>query len=433
MILWSAGLVDAAPASPREAPGAPTAGRAKSLPPLPRKFCLTPEFRLLLACCSTPGPSSESIALLSAAGIDWNKFVQLAARQQVALLAHAALHQRARDFIPQKAREKLKDQAVRARGRALHHVAESVRLNRAFLQEGIGAIPMKGTTLSQQLFNDPAMRQVQDIDFMVRQEDLDRADHLLTTHGYRRIFPAAELTPKMRQRTLLQDHHWTYTHSGLPLALELHWRLDLWTREDVLELWNHSQKMECMGTTFRVLDQDATLLLLCSHGAGHRWSRLKWLNDVALLLARERTAASDSLFAMAARLGLERALAQAALLAHWLLGTDLAEPLRQLVQREPLCVTLASQAVRALFMDRRRLRRMERFGLLTSLPYTLCLRKDLALTVYMRKLWMSSAYFGDFPLSDQWFWLYYPLRPLLWARNTVQRMRSGNSSQISNP
>jgi Uncharacterised nucleotidyltransferase len=401
----------------------PTIQESDSLPFLPARYRFTPEFQLLLACCSTPRSHSQTIASLCLEGIDWGAFTSLVTRHQVTALAYAGLCNSAAEHVPGPIRENLKQRTLSVRANALHHAAELVRLSRAFAEKGIEVISLKGTTLSLRLFGDPAMRHVQDIDLMVKASALDHADTVFKARGYRRIFPEAELTPKMRQRMLLQDHHFTYNHDELRLAVELHWGLDLWSSANVSELWDHCKQTNWMGATFRALDDDALLLMLCSHGAGHRWSRLKWLSDVAPLLEQERAGKWDEFLRMAARLDLEIALAQAVLLTHWLFGTHLPGPLRALAMKEKSSADLACQALRMMLADRKRLAAQERYGVLTSLRYALRLRRNLPLHVCMRKVWISSAYFSDFPLPDRMFWLYYPLRPWLWLRNQYAKAR----------
>jgi Uncharacterised nucleotidyltransferase len=405
------------------APELPSIQESDSLPSLPARFHLTPEFQLLLACCSTPTLHGQTIASLCSKDIDWGAFTSLVTRHQVTALVYDALCQHAIVHVPSQLKEDLKQRTLSVRAHALHHAAELVRLNQAFADAGIEVISLKGVTLSLRLFGDPAMRHVQDTDLMVKAKDLDRADALLRARGYRRTSPAADLTPKMWQRMLLQDHHLSYSHDELRLVVELHWGLDLWLPANVSELWDHNQQTNWMGTTFRVLDDDAVLLVLCSHGAGHRWSRLKWLSDVAPLLEQERSGEWNDLFAMAARFDLELALGQAAMLAHWLFGTRLADPLGALARREKSSGDLACRALQVVLADKKRLVTQERYGILTSLRYALRLRRNLPLHVYMRKVWISSAYFSDFPLPDSMFWLYYPLRPWLWLWNQYARAR----------
>jgi hypothetical protein len=81
-----------------------------------------------------------------------------------------------------------------------------------------------------------------------------------------------------------------------------------------------------MGTSFLNLKNGALLLFLCDRGAKHRWSRIKWLNDVAGLLAQERSFSWENILALADRFDLSLALAQADMLVHWLYGVPLPQP-----------------------------------------------------------------------------------------------------------
>jgi Uncharacterised nucleotidyltransferase len=382
------------------------------LPALPSRFRFTTEFQLLLACCSIAPVSreprrAEAIASLCNAAIHWDAFTSLVRRHQVPGLVHAALCPHGPASLPDRVRRSLKKQKLRLCGRALRHAAELVRLNTAFAEQGIDVIPLKGVGLSLRLFGDPGMRRLQDMDLLVKPEDLGRGAQLLAAHGYRCIFPDFPATPKMKEKMLAQDHHQAYWHDRLQILVELHWRIDQWTPGDVLELWNHCQKTEWMGTTIQQLDDDALLLFLCSHGAGHKWSCLKWLSDVAALMARQRTTTWDSLLDLAARFDLERALAQTALLLHWLYGTRPAEPLSALIRKERSSRDLARKAVQVMLLNETQLLASERFGQLKYLRYTLRLRRRLPFHDYMRQLWISSSY----------------LRPLIWLKRHCRQSK----------
>ena len=135
---------------------------------------------------------------------------------------------------------------------------------------------------------------------------------------------------------------------------------------------------------------------------------------------------------MATQLHLKRALAQAALLANWLFGTHLPEPFCALATKEKRSVDLACKAVRVVLLNKNKLRIFERFWLLTSLTYTLRLRGGSLVHTYMSRVWISSHYFSDFPLPDTAFWLYYPLRPFLWAWNQYRKAKNNRKLKSEN-
>jgi hypothetical protein len=63
----------------------------------------------------------------------------------------------------------------------------------------------------------------------------------------------------------------------------------------------------------------------------HKWFRIKWLNDIAMLLSRDRSEGWDNLLAMAEQLDLRRTPAQTALLVHWLYEITLPVPVQRLI------------------------------------------------------------------------------------------------------
>ena len=418
-----------------------------SLPPLPARFQLTPEFRLLLASAwiapegpphqrvgrvipnppskldrecgalritrSTPYAQTQAERVRAAChdGIDWEEFVSLVDRHRV-LVPHDELRRLVGNRLPDWAYEQLKSRRAEACRHALRQAAELVRLHGAFGARGIEMIPLKGVMLSVQLFDDPAMRSTRDLDLLVRPERLDEADQILRSGGYRLVSPDCELTPRRKKWLLRASHHFGYTHDQRHQLVELHWRLLLWKTEHVAELWKHCQAMAWMGTKFLTLKDDSLLLFLCDHGSKHQWRRVKWLADVAVLLAQERDFSWDNLLALADRFDLSRPLAEAGLLVHWLYGIRIPEPLVELIGRQQSASDMASQSVEAMLLSE------EAYSTLSvRLKNVMFLgrnRERLSRRASWRSCLLSTDEFKEFPLPDRLFWLYFPLRPLLW-------------------
>lgn len=393
--------------------------KPEPLPSIPGHFRLSPEFRLLTAC-SWVAPSSsaqdqaEKIVSLRDECTDWGAFTALVNRHEVSALVYASLRKHAVNLFPDNVREKLKERSEQVRRQALLHAAELVRLIRKFAGHGIEVLPLKGMMLSLQLFGDPGMRHSRDMDLMVKLEDLDRSDRLLEAEGYRRIFPGAGMTARQRRYLISEGCHYGYQHERLGLHLELHWRCDLWTPELSEELWSGCRQVDWMGVRIKCPAEDALLLFLCDHGARHKWMRLKWLGDVAMLLS-QRPAECDDLLTIARRLDLTLILAQTALLTHWLYGIPLSEPLRNLIIREKSAFALATEALDAMLgADRYRF-----LNGLRDMRYNARLKTTLSRYTALKRLRISPTDFEEFPLPDSLFWLYYPLRPILWIKRHI--------------
>lgn len=177
-------------------------------------------------------------------------------------------------------------------------------------------------------------------------------------------------------------------------------------------LLHHTQLQEWQGSVVNYLDNDALLLLLCDHGARHEWFRLKWLSDVARLLAAARVTSWESLFALARRLDLQRTLAHSALLVHWIYDIPLPAQLYELIGQEKLIASLSTRAMAAILKGEKELTAAG--AALRVARQMKQLRPSLPYSVLLKSVMTSGNDWQMIPLPDALFWLYYPLRPFLW-------------------
>lgn len=392
-----------------------------ALPELPEHIRLTPEFRLLAAASWAAPPALIGIqagkiaSLCNEGNIDWNQFILLVDRHRVPVLAYLALRRHAAGHVPDEIIGRLKDRSAGSRIQALRHAAELVRLVKIFSDHGIGVIPLKGLLLSQQLYDDPCIRHAKDLDIMVRPEHIDHADRLLKKEGYVNIFPGFELTERQKRYLNTGIHHFEYMHRASGLNLELHWRSWLWTAAQTEELWAHSHDETWLGASLQLLEDDFQFLYLCDHGAGHRWYRLKWLSDIAMMLAQERPAVSAELVRRAEQLDLKKALAQTALLIHWLYGIRLPEALATVIHDEDGARSLAGSAMKEMLLGEQQiLDAGKRFGTVRRALYLRHLKPAMPRSMILKGILMSPEDFKLLSLPAGLFFLYIPLRPFLW-------------------
>jgi len=391
------------------------------LPIIPEKFSLTPEFRLLAACSWIAPPAleqdqAERIASLCKAGIDWEEFLVLVRRHGVSSLAYTMLCRHAGDRLPAAIRDILKTDHIQSSGQALLQSAELIRIGKRFSEQGIEMIPLKGVLLSQRLYGSPAMRKTLDIDILVKVEDLERADAILKDDGYQCDQLDSGLTIKQKHYIKQYTHHFEYANEHRGIRLELHCRSHFWAGQQIDELWNNSHSLDFMGSRFNVLNDGVNLLYLCEHGARHNWICLKWLSDVAMLLADENLDDWENLIGQADRLDLSRVLAHSALMAHWIYGIILPESLCNVINREKKLTELGRSAMKVLLQGtviRREPtgRRAERLEVARHLKL---LKPSLSYGMILKELLITPEDFKLMPLPDKMFWMYYPLRPILW-------------------
>lgn len=190
------------------------------------------------------------------------------------------------------------------------------------MADGIEPLFLKGSALAMLAYGAIPRRQFGDIDLLVRPTDARRAAMLLEEAGYRTPDGAHDLSNRVaRAMPLAKDL--AIRHPGNGQFVELHWRMADNPREyPILERETIQWVELAPGAALPTLATDALFAYICNHGAAHLWARLRWLADVAALLARE-TDGGDRLWHGAVARNQSRAAASAILLARRFFDTPL--------------------------------------------------------------------------------------------------------------
>lgn len=408
-----------------------TDSTASCLPPLPCDRMLSPELRLAVACSwIAPAPWEDlqdaTVRAICAAGVDWEAFLRQVDRHGIPVQALSVLRRCEGLDVPDDVHGALKDRNKRTVVKSFMQTGELIRINRLLKAHDIDMIALKGVALSQRLYGTPHVRTSCDIDVLVRPQDLAAVDRLLAGIGYRDMHKVMEhLTERQQAALLIGAHHLGYSSRENGQHLEVHWRSRLWSRDDMEVFWQGRQETTLQGESLGCPDDATLLLFLCDHGARHWWVRLKWLGDVAMMLADDGRQDWDAVLALADRLGLGRVLAQAALLVHRLYGLPLPSPVAALVRGEKSAVGLAKKALAAMG-DGRKTSRFPWAGLclegIRRAIYYRQIRSAVPWSRWVKELATAPAPdYLTLPLPDSLFWLYLPLRPFFWLQREYGR------------
>lgn len=169
---------------------------------------------------------------------------------------------------------------------AMEQVLSVLRLRNGLEGAGIPMLVLKGAALSQRLWGFPLLRRAADVDLLVPAERVEEAWQVLAAAGYVMIRPARMLNPAAARlyRRVTKDS--LHQQPGQGLTIELHWRLsDEMADPDFPPEQDRQQVMLAPGRPVATLSDEALFVYLCVHGAAHAWARLKWLADVARLVA----------------------------------------------------------------------------------------------------------------------------------------------------
>lgn len=393
----------------------------------------SPAFRLMIATSwLAPAPwqplQEEAIRLAVDAQPDWREYILLVDRHRTPALSCAALNRVPGISIPAQANDALQFRGQSCRVHALKlcmQLADALRLLNA---AGIPAIPLKGQILSQQLYGDIGLRHAKDIDLEVPREQIARARQCLSNAGWQLQSSFFPMTPRQWQSFLNHEHSLDFTHQSSGYTLELHWNSQWETPEEAHARWARSTPATWQGCSIRNMHPADRTLYLCCHGGSHLWFRAKWIGDIA----RAHTLDLldwDSTWKLAQDSGHANVLASTLALLQNLYNLPIpgfvqpnqANPASQLV-------TLPLQALENPNEP------IQQIGLAKSL-------QRIRLDRYRRILWprknrrngFTDLFYArqDFkavPLPDPLFWLYKPLRPILWLPRWIRRIASPKSS-----
>jgi Uncharacterised nucleotidyltransferase len=381
-----------------------------------------PEMELLLCCARTRTNPEMSQRIREAARkeIDWFQFIRLAHRHDTLALIYWNLHRICPDIVPSGVLEPLRarHQAEAAHARLL--AKELVDILGFLDSHGIQAMPFKGPALAVRLYGDLSLRGFGDLDIMISERDVVRARRLLIDRGYA---PASVDTGELNQ-FLHERHELLLYRADGRVRLDLHWRFTsraACLAGDPERFLKNLETISVVGEEVQSLRLETYLLVLSMHAAKHRWVQLKFICDIAEILAVPDL---DWRYVLeeADDLGLKRALGTGLLLAQRLLGASLPPKLAQNLKIDRTAKALAAEARTRLFAEP-----SERWGLQGGITCQLEIRErfqdrtKIFLRYFLHKLKPSELDRWFLPMPRFLSLAYYFVRPVRLALEKMGR------------
>jgi hypothetical protein len=211
--------------------------------------------------------------------VEWERVVDAARRSGLCGLILESVRSRAID-IPETAARQLgseTDHCASVNGYALSRLAE---IARAFRDACIDLLVLKGAALIADLYGDPGLRPMSDLDLLIHPCDAERADGWLRKLGFDR-------GPSLLTGDFYPRYHYEaeYLQRGFrPLRLDVHvrpWRpLRCGRLIPEHALWHDRREVPVGNGTMNVPGRTELLLHLVGHAAFHGADRLLWLVDI---------------------------------------------------------------------------------------------------------------------------------------------------------
>lgn len=363
---------------------------------------IKPEMQLLLACgrSSLTADTVPAISDLAAGAIDWSAFVDLAAAHGLINVAYSALKPHAPIRVPQKIVAQLRQQllANAAHNTLLTH--ELTQLVALFTEASIDVVSYKGPVLATLLYGSVAPRQFNDLDFLVRAQDVVRAQALLLNRGYRsRLQLEWEHSFVCDNDQRMVDLHWAFTGNAFRFAL------------DFDAVWRAAQRVTIGNKSVATLGLQDTLLLQCINGAKDDWALLSQIYEIGQFV-KTYPLDWDALLVRAKSLGCLRIVRVGLWLAHKLFAAPIPARLAHAIQLDDAVRKVGEQIVSRLTgasvvgnaMSTEKTRALMRENLRDRLPIY---QRVLAFIVSPNE--MDRAFV---PLPRRMAWLYFLVRPV---------------------
>ena len=303
-----------------------------------------PEAELLLLSAGAWREPAGLARLQALAGgpVDWSKLLQLAEFHGMVPALTGALSAACPERVGAETLQTLRFRSQRVIQQNNSLVAELLRLLPSFEAQGIPVLPYKGPENAGSMYGSLALRPFGDLDLLVGEGDLPRAEALLRDQGY-----------IQKERLLWQ----AFFERPDGLGIDLHWRLaPRWDPApgSFEELWARARLAPLSGTQVRTFAPEDLLLVFCIQlvmDARSARQRLIQVCDTAALLRSCPELNWDGVLARARAVGARRMLLLGLRMAHELLGAPLPPSVARRVQRERSLDRLSDQVERGLWRE----------------------------------------------------------------------------------
>ncbi|PWV93804.1 putative nucleotidyltransferase-like protein [Paenibacillus cellulosilyticus] len=373
------------------------------------------ELQLLLSIISDETVHTEDyIRNLIEQSIDWDTFVLLAYQHRVYPVVASRIKSSYETLFPIEVNKQLSQMYIRNTFQMLKLTAEMEKLCRELETQHIRSLVLKGPVLAEALYGDFSLRTSKDVDLLVSKDDLALAEKVILQQGYK---PDKE-TLQVLNSLFVKDHHIGYTHPETGVQVELHWRMspDTYKEPAFSELWERRRSTVKTNYPVHYLGHEDLFVYLVLHGARHGWFRLRWLADVDRMIREGLN--WDAVFDGFQYQDSMHVSEQTLLLSELLFNSPSVEhPKRLHYEFDNRALELAQEALKMItelvnFKETQSADEanayFERYNMLLMSPQQKW--KQMLSTLYP-----SSQDAQLLPLPKWLHFMYFPLRPFLWA------------------
>lgn len=214
-------------------------------------------------------------------GLDWDFILKTAETHHILPFVALAL-KRAGGLskLPLDRRRKISEGLSRGAAENLVKVSEFRKINRSFQEEEISVAPLKGIALTELIYEEIPIRQMADIDLLIRDTDFEKAEKLLSRLGFKRQACPYAWQDRIYMRLL---GRWSYLKDGLDIDLQ--WKPGFFIGGCFTE-WDSGRMWKRDSPSLSPLGQAQYLLLQIANDMDRNSVLLLQLFDLAFMMKK---------------------------------------------------------------------------------------------------------------------------------------------------
>jgi len=241
---------------------------------------------LLLDCLSRKSPDEVQMSLEQMNTAKWQQLLEQSQQYGVTPLLYSILEPLSPNInIPPQITEKLRNIYLQSAGRNTILYNQLGKLLIVFRKNNKPVILLKGAYLAEKAYGNIALRPMQDIDLLIRKQDIPEVCKILNESDY------SPLKPIHTEFDISQHHHIPQFVGPGKIPIEIHWNISSPLgpfKIDPEELWQRAVTEETKDGTVLVLCAEDLLLHIIIHLSFHNnfEASLLSLYDIKVVLEK---------------------------------------------------------------------------------------------------------------------------------------------------
>lgn len=312
---------------------------------------LRPEDEFLLCCARTNvNPEiKDKILFLIQNKPDWDYLLNLALRHRLLPLLYHNLNSICPEMVPEDILKELKDYFNANVRKNLMLTGELIKVLNLLESEGINAVPYKGPVLASMAYGNIGLRQFSDLDIFIDKSDAFKIRDTLVSNGY---VPQFNLRKNMEGNYLKSQKGFVLLDKNQRFSIDFQWKFsgNFFSFHSVPEYLFNSQLdiIKLNGHNILNFSPENLLLILSIHSAGHQWSHLIWICDIAELI-KGYDLNWDEIIEKANLMGIKRMLSVNLSLVNRILGVNIPKKISKDIDLDTTTKKISDEVQKNLF------------------------------------------------------------------------------------